>query len=196
MTIPISHCRDKDQIDVDFVLGRTPGLVVGIAVKGAATRTRSSTLANPVRGDRGLWRRRQLPSAPPACRRRRMQLWRLGKPLEAVANSGTRRRQVRDVSRPNPEWGASTSTRLAHIAKRRKPAPVPKKAAPPFGSKLVAERFSRRFGKSAKCLKTLARPERFELPTPRFVVWCSIQLSYGREGGVHSDKVGRLQGGR
>jgi hypothetical protein len=26
----------------------------------------------------------------------------------------------------------------------------------------------------------LARPERFELPTPRFVVWCSIQLSYGR----------------
>jgi hypothetical protein len=28
----------------------------------------------------------------------------------------------------------------------------------------------------------LARPERFELPTPRFVVWCSIQLSYGRAG--------------
>jgi hypothetical protein len=31
-----------------------------------------------------------------------------------------------------------------------------------------------------KYLKSLARPERFELPTPRFVVWCSIQLSYGR----------------
>jgi hypothetical protein len=28
----------------------------------------------------------------------------------------------------------------------------------------------------------LARPERFELPTPRSVVWCSIQLSYGRNG--------------
>ena len=28
----------------------------------------------------------------------------------------------------------------------------------------------------------MARPERFELPTPRFVVWCSIQLSYGRIG--------------
>ena len=28
--------------------------------------------------------------------------------------------------------------------------------------------------------KLLARPERFERPTPRFVVWCSIQLSYGR----------------
>src|ERR1700730_6125583 len=30
----------------------------------------------------------------------------------------------------------------------------------------------------------LARPERFELPTPRFVVWCSIQLSYGRVGAL------------
>ena len=28
--------------------------------------------------------------------------------------------------------------------------------------------------------KDLARPEGFEPPTPRFVVWCSIQLSYGR----------------
>src|SRR6266851_8101294 len=27
----------------------------------------------------------------------------------------------------------------------------------------------------------MARPERLELPTPRFVVWCSIQLSYGRQ---------------
>ena len=31
-----------------------------------------------------------------------------------------------------------------------------------------------------KILKFLARPKRFELLTPRFVVWCSIQLSYGR----------------
>jgi hypothetical protein len=35
---------------------------------------------------------------------------------------------------------------------------------------------------NSKSLKQLARPERFELPTPRFVVWCSIQLSYGRAG--------------
>ena len=27
----------------------------------------------------------------------------------------------------------------------------------------------------------VARPERFELPTPKFVAWCSIQLSYGRK---------------
>ena len=33
--------------------------------------------------------------------------------------------------------------------------------------------------------RILARPERLELPTPRFVVWCSIQLSYGRRGGGH-----------
>jgi hypothetical protein len=26
----------------------------------------------------------------------------------------------------------------------------------------------------------MARPDGFEPPTPRFVVWCSIQLSYGR----------------
>jgi hypothetical protein len=31
--------------------------------------------------------------------------------------------------------------------------------------------------------RKLARPERFERPTPRFVVWCSIQLSYGRVAG-------------
>src|SRR4051794_2188109 len=35
-------------------------------------------------------------------------------------------------------------------------------------------------GDRRKSLKRLARPERLELPTPRFVVWCSIQLSYGR----------------
>ena len=29
-------------------------------------------------------------------------------------------------------------------------------------------------------MKSLARSERFELPTPRFEVWCSIQLSYER----------------
>ena len=33
----ISHYRDKDQVEVDFVLERTPGRVVGIEVKAAAT---------------------------------------------------------------------------------------------------------------------------------------------------------------
>jgi hypothetical protein len=33
----------------------------------------------------------------------------------------------------------------------------------------------------------LARPERVELPTPRFVVWCSIQLSYGRIAAVEAE---------
>ncbi len=31
----------------------------------------------------------------------------------------------------------------------------------------------------------MADPERFERPTPRFVVWCSIQLSYGSAMGGH-----------
>ncbi len=35
-----------------------------------------------------------------------------------------------------------------------------------------------RAGDSLKPLILLAHRERFELSTPRFVVWCSIQLSY------------------
>ena len=31
-----------------------------------------------------------------------------------------------------------------------------------------------------RALSYVARPERFELTTPRFEAWCSIQLSYGR----------------
>ena len=30
------------------------------------------------------------------------------------------------------------------------------------------------------CKRKMARPEGFEPPAPKFVVWCSIQLSYGR----------------
>ena len=30
----------------------------------------------------------------------------------------------------------------------------------------------------------VARPEGFEPPTPKFVAWCSIQLSYGRRSGI------------
>ena len=36
-TISISHYRDKDQVEVDFVLERTPGRIVGIEVKAGAT---------------------------------------------------------------------------------------------------------------------------------------------------------------
>lgn len=35
--VSISHYRDKDQVEVDFVLERVPGQVVGIEVKAAAT---------------------------------------------------------------------------------------------------------------------------------------------------------------
>jgi hypothetical protein len=34
----------------------------------------------------------------------------------------------------------------------------------------------------------MARPEGFEPPAPRFVVWCSIQLSYGRGRERHRGK--------
>jgi hypothetical protein len=36
----------------------------------------------------------------------------------------------------------------------------------------------------------MARPKRFELLTPRFVVWCSIQLSYGRVVRIAPEKAG------
>ena len=36
----------------------------------------------------------------------------------------------------------------------------------------------------------MARPEGLEPPTPRFEAWCSIQLSYGREGrGYYQNSV-------
>ena len=41
------------------------------------------------------------------------------------------------------------------------------------------ERKIGRFWRAQFCTE-VARPKRFELLTPRFVVWCSIQLSYGR----------------
>ena len=46
---------------------------------------------------------------------------------------------------------------------------------------VCAER-SRR-SSTQRSVAKLARPRRFELLTPRSVVWCSVQLSYGRRGG-------------
>src|SRR5215469_10048508 len=40
----------------------------------------------------------------------------------------------------------------------------------------------------------VARPKRFELLTPRFVVWCSIQLSYGRAPGIARGSGPQWQG--
>ena len=36
------------------------------------------------------------------------------------------------------------------------------------------------WGRRLCCLRKMVRPERFELPTTKFVAWYSIQLSYGR----------------
>jgi integrase len=51
------------------------------------------------------------------------------------------------------------------------------------GSEMVAAPSGRKTGmcEGLKSLRNLARPEGFEPPTPRSVVWCSVQLSYGRE---------------
>ena len=50
-TTAISHYRDKDGVEVDLVLERSPGAVVGIEIKAAATARR--------RAFRGLRRLRQ-----------------------------------------------------------------------------------------------------------------------------------------
>jgi hypothetical protein len=50
--------------------------------------------------------------------------------------------------------------------------------AAPDSRFVKSQKIAQEFSLNIKQL--LARPERFELPTPRFVVWCSIQLSYGR----------------
>src|SRR5258708_5059172 len=42
----------------------------------------------------------------------------------------------------------------------------------------------------------VARPEGFEPPTPRFVVWCSIQLSYGRRPERRRMRLGNPRGPR
>src|ERR1044072_5964768 len=48
----------------------------------------------------------------------------------------------------------------------------------PTGTLMVTLR--ERSGTGVEIFEEMARPKRFELLTPRFVVWCSIQLSYGR----------------
>ena len=42
----------------------------------------------------------------------------------------------------------------------------------------------RGMSQAGQAVREMARSGRFELPTPRFVVWCSIQLSYERFGGA------------
>ena len=41
----------------------------------------------------------------------------------------------------------------------------------------------------------MARPNGFEPLTPRFVVWCSIQLSYGRMGPLIGDGIREVKSG-
>jgi hypothetical protein len=46
--------------------------------------------------------------------------------------------------------------------------------------RMGSARFAINFTNISNSLKIMARPKGFEPLTPRFVVWCSIQLSYGR----------------
>jgi hypothetical protein len=86
--------------------------------------------------------------------------------------------------RMRTEWGGHRRDHLRALAQRIE---VDAKEVRITGSKsellrtLVAASSANTAGlwRSQSCTE-MARPKRFELLTPRFVVWCSIQLSYGR----------------
>jgi hypothetical protein len=44
-----------------------------------------------------------------------------------------------------------------------------------------------------RTLEGVARPERFERPTPRLALWCSIQLSYGLKRRKALDRLDDLE---
>ncbi len=76
---------------------------------------------------------------------------------------------------PSPDWRAHTRLSLTLT----NPNPIPLALVVRVNSESI-NWFDYRF--------ELARPERFERPTPKFVAWCSIQLSYGRAGRVLSGR--------
>ncbi len=75
---------------------------------------------------------------------------------------------------------------------RRRPIPIGERRPTPADAttknSIPAQHGAASLRKS-KVRQKMARPKRFELLTPRFVVWCSIQLSYGR---AHNSVVAEL----
>ena len=77
------------------------------------------------------------------------------------------------------------STRLSYTpAVKPTPEQARRRSLTVRGRRLSAQRAWTGTSEQKGCRSTLfalvARPERFELPTTKFVAWCSIQLSYGR----------------
>ena len=71
--------------------------------------------------------------------------------------------------------GDEAEWRLMHLPKRQSLLRIPNPEPNPVKrTNKKADAFASAF------LLYVARPERFELPTTKFVAWCSIQLSYGR----------------
>ena len=93
-------------------------------------------------------------------------------PHVSFARSGSKRRRELDHAalqfQCEPRW-------VVCAPYRRRLYPKPKTTVLNTVLKIALERWC-----WYNILNLLARPKRFELLTPRFVVWCSIQLSYGR----------------
>src|SRR5690606_9265706 len=87
-----------------------------------------------------------------------------------------RRRRVR-WPRMRCRSCASTWSRRGNCSSAERPAQARKKAG----------------GSPHRPSSLLARPEGFEPPTPKFVAWCSIQLSYGRRSAIVRNPTGSGQ---
>ena len=89
------------------------------------------------------------------------------------------------------------STRLSYTpaVKPDAYASTPQESHFPDGGEGGARRRPTPCSEQKGCRSTLfalvARPERFELPTTKFVAWCSIQLSYGRAEAKLWDTCGK-----
>ncbi len=93
--------------------------------------------------------------------------------LHLGALGGTRAGRL--ISSRTPTCGGSAGG--SHVDDRNQDHGIEDRTSPD-----LCRLWRRRIGDpaSSQFQTEVARPERFELPAPRFVVWCSIQLSYGR----------------
>ena len=86
-----------------------------------------------------------------------------------------------EITRPNDRTMKIRAPGRARRGRRSRGGRSREGMARQFG-RSSNQRRAGRVGAAAARKSEMARSERFELPTPRFEVWCSIRLSYEREG--------------
>jgi hypothetical protein len=123
-----------------------------------------------------VWRRRSMRLSLP--RWRGAHEGRVGSPLHTLSRGSRERRAFWQFWQPptrrsrattchSPAWRCETGPPLCCVTQALR-----------MGVSCVTIGWARYSISRSVCLILLAHRGRFELPTPRFVVWCSIQLSY------------------